>query len=442
MRPSNRSFLHLLTGGLLFLMAGCPDPATLTDSYLAQGPGDVDMLWVIDSSGSMVNVQGQLDRNFQSFVEVLPETSTTRMAITTSQAWNCLHHEPAVAGCDDSVGTAGRYRRELDNGMPPGSGGLMDPSDPEDQADFQALAHVGAYGTGFERPLQAVLMAVCEAVDLGGNSDFDPDRDNLEEHFPDGCRGDGFPNDHPYHDPCHCLPTQVDEPNPDDPDLPDPVALHGANFGMLRGDNPLHIVIVTNEGDGTSDLENFGGGECEGDTGDELCECRLDHYLELIQMVVPDIRVSVIGPGQGPYVPEDIQYACNPDDSCGVDFFFNSVDWTDGSFSPIEAYDETTGDCVEADLAPALADLVLAHPAIEWFVLSAVPVLETVVVTVDDEVIPRHEEGSTCVEGGVTSGGWTYGGEVRGVSIVGDCTAYSSATVKITYESAGPLLVM
>ena len=441
MRPSRQILRPFLAGALLTLVAGCPDAPTLTDSYLAHGPGDVDMLWIIDSSGSMVNVQGQLDRNFQSFVEVLPETSTTRMAITTSQAWNCLHHDPAVAGCDDRMGTAGRYRRHHENGEYLGELALMDPSDPDDQGTFQALAHVGAYGTGFERPMQAALMAMCEAVDLGGVSDFDPDRDNLEEHFPDGCRGDDFPDDHPYHDPCHCLPLLVEEPGEvGEPN--DEVALHNANFGLLRGDNPLHLVIVTNEGDGTSDLENFGGGACEGDTGDELCECRLDHYLDLMRMVVPDVRVSVIGPGQGPYVEEDIQYACNPDDSCGVDFFFNSVEWTQGSFSPIEEYDEATGDCVEADLAPALADLVLHHPAIEWFVLSAIPVLETVVVAVDGDPIPKHGDGGTCVEGGVTSGGWTYSGEIRGISIVGDCTAFSSATVEITYESAGPLLVM
>ena len=439
-RRTSRILHHLAAGVLLCLLAGCPDPPTLTDSYLAQGPGDVDMLWIIDSSGSMVNIQGQLDRNFSSFVEVLPETSTTRMAITTSQAWNCLHHDPAVAGCDDSVGTAGRYRRNYDDGMP--VEGLLDPSDEDDQLVFQALAHVGAYGTGFERPMQAALMAVCEAVDLGGVSDFDPDRDNLEEDFPDGCRGDDFPDDHPYHDPCHCLPLQVDEPNPDDPDLPTPVALHNSNFGLLRGDNPLHVVIVTNEGDGTSELENFGGGACESMTGDELCDCRLDHYLGLMQMVVPDVRVSVIGPGQGPDAPEDIQYACNPDDSCGVDFFFNSVDWTQGSFSPIQEYDETNAECLEADLAPALADLVLHHPAIEWFKLSAIPVIETMTVTVDDDSIPQMGDGSTCVEGGFTTGGWTYDGEMRGVSIVGDCTAFSSATIKITYESAGPLLVM
>jgi len=426
---------HLLTlalAALLVALTGCPSGGTITDSYVAQGPGDVDMLWIIDNSGSMADAQGQLAQNFSAFVEVLPEDSTTQMGITTTQAWVCTEDAPAL--CDDTVGTAGRVRHNL------GSPAYMDPSDADDQLLFEQLAHVGIYGAGFERPLQAALMAVCEAIELPGVSDFDPDSDDLQEDFPSGCSGSDWDTSHPYYEACHCLPLEIEQLG----DPPEFAQLHGANNGLLRSDNPLHIVIVTDEGDDTSELEDFGGAECGDTSGDDLCDCRLEHYLPLLESVIPAFQVSVIGPGQGPDADEDVRYHCNPmsSDACGIDFYFNSVEWTNGTFSPIATPIGDSAECEEAELAPAMADLVLHHPAIEWFRLSSVPKVDSIVVTMDDDQMPSYDDGGSCVEGGVTSGGWTYDGDRRAVSIVGDCTAFSGSIVKISYESAGPLLVM
>ena len=432
--PSKRSKVPwLIAAGLLFTLPGCKDPGTLTDSFLAQGPGDVDMLWIIDNSKSMADAQGQLTRNFSAFVEVLPENSTTQMAITTTQAWPCSEAD-FVALCDDTVGTAGRIRHHE------GHAALLDPTDEGDREDFEELAHVGIHGIGFERPFQAALMAICEAVDLPQVSDFVLEDDSLDDDFPHGCSGEEWDTDHPYYEACHCLPYEILETE----DPPEYARLHAANFGLLRSDNPLHLVVVTDEGDKTSELDNYGGADCEEMTGDELCDCRLDHYLDLIRTVVPSLHVSVIGPGQGPSASEDIRYNCNPmdSDSCGLDFFFNATTLTDGAFSPILEYDEATDSCEEAELAPALADLVLHHPAIEWFRLTAIPEEDTIAVTLNDQDTPNYDSGGSCVTDGITTGGWTYDSEKRGVSIIGDCAAVASDTVKITYVSAGPVLVL
>jgi len=434
----HHSRVYALAALMTCWLTGCPERGTLTDSFIAQGPGNVDMLWVIDNSKSMFDAQGQLARSFSAFVEALPENSTTQMAITTTQAWPC-GDSGLVGSCDDSVGTAGRIRRHE------GHIAFLDPNDPDDQELFEQLAFVDVHGLGFERPMQAALMAVCEAVELPKvESDFVFDDDSLEDHFPSGCSATNWEDegygDHPYFQACHCLPDEINQE--DHPDVfPQ---LKNANMGLLRGDNPLHVVVVTDEGDKTAELDDFGGADCEELTGDELCDCRLDHYIGLIQGIVPNLYVSVIGPGQGPGADEDIRYNCNPmsSDACPLDFHFDSVTLTGGSFSPILEWDADAGECLEADFSPALADLVLHHPAIEWFRLTAIPEPSTIVVTINDEEIPSYESGGSCVVDGITSGGWSYDGERQAVSIIGDCTAIASDAVKITYESAGPVLVM
>ena len=445
---SKRSQVHGLVVGVLLAswLTGCPEKGTLTDSFVAQGPGNVDMLWIIDNSKSMFDARGQLARSFSAFVDALPENSTTQMAITTTQAWPC-GDSGLTGSCDDSVGTAGRIRRHE------GHIALLDPNDSDDQELFEQLAFVDVHGLGFERPMQAALMAICEAVELPDvESDFVFEDDDLDENFPSDCSETNWEDagygDHPYYEACHCLPDEInyqwyqDQEGQVHPDVfPQ---LKNANMGLLRGDNPLHVVVVTDEGDKTSELDDYGGADCEEMTGDELCDCRLDHYLGLLQSIVPNLFVSVIGPGQGPGADEDIRYNCNPmsSDACPLEFLFDSVTETGGSFSPILEWQADNETCLEADFSPALADLVLHHPAIEWFRLTAVPEVNTIVVTINDRDIPSYESGGSCVEGGITTGGWSYDGDRRGVSIIGDCTAIASDAVKITYESAGPVLVM
>ena len=98
---------------LLLTVLGCKNSDLITDAYYATGPGDVDMLWVIDSSASMSDAQVQLVQNFSAFTAALPDpaTSTTQMGITTAQAWPCTV-EGAPEDCDDATGTAGRVQRE------------------------------------------------------------------------------------------------------------------------------------------------------------------------------------------------------------------------------------------------------------------------------------------------------------------------------------------
>ncbi len=425
-RIANPIALGALAAALAVL--GCPDAPILTDTFDARGPGDVDMLWVIDNSESMADAQLQLTENFHAFVRALPESSTTQMGITTTQAWPCAADEHPQ--CDDEVGTAGRLRR---HGSAPA---LLDPSVEADQALFQQLAHVGIHGSGFERALQAALMAACEARALPDVSDFVGATDDLREDFPHGCSGEWWDPGHEYYDACHCLPREVETPT-------GPTMLHGANAGLLRGDNPLHVVVLADEGDDTCSLEALGDGACDDLDGDEQCDCRLAEMLRLLRDVVGDVRISVIGPGQGPATPEQ-QYLCNPMGStkCAMDFYFGAVGRTEGLFAPLLEPGDLGADCLPAELAPALADLVLFHPSIEWFSLSVVPDQATIAVFKNDDPMPAFGDGTSCNPDAPSEGGWVYDSAHRGVSLVGDCTAFPGDTVRIEYESAGPLLIM
>ncbi len=427
------SLLLLLT----ILPLGCPGGGEITDTFVAMGPGDVDMLWILDASGSMADAQGQLSQNFHRFVEGLPETSNTQMAITTTQAWPCNSYLSSSGQCTDDVGTAGRIRR-VGNQV-----ALMDPSDEHDQEQFQQLAHVGIYGDGFERPLQTALMAMCEGLDLPAVTDFVEGTDSLREDFPFGCTGSEWDTDHEYYEACRCLPLEMNLSDDDGNEWTE--TLHNANLGMLRGDNPLHVVVLTDEGDQTHTMENLGLEVCADTTGDELCSCQREEMLRLMRGLVDELRVSAIGPGQGRQAPEEEQYYCNPMGStvCSIDFLMDSVDATSGFFHPIlEAVDGDQDQCEDAELAPALAELVLFHPSVEWYQLTGLPDPETIEVKRDELVIPELGEDTSCTGAELGSGGWSYLKEKRAVSLVGDCTAYGGQLIEISYQTVGPLIFM
>ncbi len=81
-------FIVLLAG-----LAGCDKerlvkvlpPDVRVDTYLQQSASQVDVLWVIDNSGSMAPRQENLAKNFQSFIDVFAKGSIDfRIGVTTT----------------------------------------------------------------------------------------------------------------------------------------------------------------------------------------------------------------------------------------------------------------------------------------------------------------------------------------------------------------------
>jgi len=416
------------------LTSGC-DSGRVVDTYTAQGPGDVDMLWILDNSASMHDAQILLQDSFGAFVDGLPDDTATRIAITSTQAWPCTEDISSEA-CNDRKGSTGRVIHR--DGEP----AFLDPTDPADQVLFGELADVGIHGAGYERGLQVALLAACEAVELPPVSDFVPGVDDLKWDFPVGCSGDSWDPTHPLYEACHCLPKQVEMEI--DSHLTT-VGLHGVNAGLLRGD-ALHVVIVTDEGDTSGDIVSLKLQECDVPP-DEVCGCMHETLLRLLYTVVDNATVSVIGPGQGPDAEEDTRYQCNPmgNDRCLLDFHHWSVEETGGTFVPIlypdDDYDPDVAPemCHHGVFADAMAELVLAHPTDEWFALSHFPDSETLQVRLNGKRIPAAEEGSGCTDATFGGGGWTYDPLRRAVALEGDCTAFPPDTVKISYE---PMVVV
>ena len=416
------------------LTPGC-DAGRVVDQYVASGPGDVDMLWVLDNSASMHDAQLLMRDSFGAFVAGLPDDTATRIAITSTQAWPCTE-DISSEGCNDRKGSTGRVIHR--DGEP----AFLDPTDPVDQAAFLDLADVGIHGAGYERGLQVALLAACEAVDLPEASDFVPGVDDLKWDFPVGCSGDNWDPTHPLYEACHCLPKQVEMEI--DGHLTT-VGLHGANEGLLRGD-ALHVVIVTDEGDTSGNIVSLKEEECGGPP-DVVCRCMHSTLLRLLYTVHDNVQISVIGPGQGPAADESTRYQCNPlmNDECLLDFHFWSVEETGGTFVPILVPgvdydpDEVPDVCHGSGFAEAMAELVLVHPTQEWYALSHFPDSETIRVRVNGSKVPAEEEDGACTDAEFGGGGWRYDPHRRAVILLGDCTAFPPDTVKITYE---PMVVI
>ena len=55
------------------------------DAYAQQAAAKLDVLWVVDDSGSMESRQANLARNFHAFIDVFAKSATDfRIAITTT----------------------------------------------------------------------------------------------------------------------------------------------------------------------------------------------------------------------------------------------------------------------------------------------------------------------------------------------------------------------
>ncbi|MBN2495515.1 MAG: hypothetical protein JXR96_13045 [Deltaproteobacteria bacterium] len=163
-----------------------PDPAYVcegsqlrVDRYSQGGGGAVDVLFVIDNSGSMVGEQIQLGESFSKLVELLqPGGVDYRIAVVTTglRSEGCPDCEgQIVMGCMNATGETGRFQDRL--------GKVIDPdADPPvfefqdapecriigpdnlscfyDPVEERGVALVGVNGCGYERGLAAMRLAL------------------------------------------------------------------------------------------------------------------------------------------------------------------------------------------------------------------------------------------------------------------------------------------
>ena len=121
---------------------------TVVDSFLQDPAEKVDILLVVDNSGSMEAEQEKLSQEFEAFVEFFLVADTDyHIGITTT----------------DMDGEAGRLL-----GSPP----IITRSTPHPGAVFRENVLVGVEGSGFEKGIQAAWTALSPAMQSGPNAGF------------------------------------------------------------------------------------------------------------------------------------------------------------------------------------------------------------------------------------------------------------------------------
>ena len=134
---------NFIAGTCLALLACQPvklvktlPPDVRVDTYNQQSASKIDVLWVIDDSGSMAPRQENLAKNFQSFIEVFSKGSIDfRIAITTT----------------DIFKVRGAFK---------GSPRILTPTTPQLATAFSNNVKVGVLGSPYEAGLQAATMAL------------------------------------------------------------------------------------------------------------------------------------------------------------------------------------------------------------------------------------------------------------------------------------------
>ena len=129
---------------LALLVTACRDerlasalpPGLRVDAYAQQSASKVDVLWVVDNSGSMAPRQENLARNFQAFLALLRQGSIDfRLAVTTTDVF---------ARPGELVGT------------PP----LLAPDTPDLEGAFARNVRVGTSGSAYEAGLEAARLVL------------------------------------------------------------------------------------------------------------------------------------------------------------------------------------------------------------------------------------------------------------------------------------------
>lgn len=148
---------HILTLGLAAALAACNDPelgalpASHAEVHFQGGQAPpVDVLWVVDNSGSMEQEQTKLGQNFNSFIQYFTALELDfQLAVTTTDTVDANH--------------SGRFQ---------GAPTILTPTTPNlDQAFLQSVA-VGINGSGDEKGLEGARLALTEPNLSGPNAGF------------------------------------------------------------------------------------------------------------------------------------------------------------------------------------------------------------------------------------------------------------------------------
>ncbi len=135
-----------------------------------KGPGKVDILWIVDNSGSMQEEQQYLGANFRSFIQALDEAGTNFQTAVTSTGVcsTSLPTNLADRACPSGNNSSSAHHR----GRFIGTAGqqVIKYTDSDMESRFLQYANVGINGSGFEHGLWGAKLA----LDRVANGSNDP----------------------------------------------------------------------------------------------------------------------------------------------------------------------------------------------------------------------------------------------------------------------------
>jgi hypothetical protein len=118
-------------------------PGLRVDTYAQRSASKVDVLWVVDNSGSMAPRQENLARNFQAFIALFRQGSIDfRLAVTTTDIF---------ARPGELVGTPA----------------VLAPSTPDLENAFARNVRVGTLGSAYEAGLEAARLVLTRQAEQG-----------------------------------------------------------------------------------------------------------------------------------------------------------------------------------------------------------------------------------------------------------------------------------
>jgi len=148
--------VHPLLLVIPFVAVGCIEYDVVTTDntdVFTQAPAQaVDILLVVDNSGSMAPYQQKLGDSFDSFISYFVGANVDyHIAVTTTDSG----YDPATHGA------AGRI-----------IGSVITPDTPDPQSAFAGIVNVGTSGAGYEMGLQGAFLALTDPLVHGTNADF------------------------------------------------------------------------------------------------------------------------------------------------------------------------------------------------------------------------------------------------------------------------------
>ncbi len=126
-----------------------PEGSLQVDTFSQKTSAKIDILWIIDNSGTMIQEQANLANNFDAFIEVVENSS--------------VDYQIGVISTDmENIAFAGKLQ-----GNP-----RIIQAGPDARTQFAANVQVGIDGAGKEKGLEAAYMALSEPLLSGYNAGF------------------------------------------------------------------------------------------------------------------------------------------------------------------------------------------------------------------------------------------------------------------------------